>query len=189
MPALGEKVPFPVWLLQQTRPYLSTPTLSTMRRSMDGQQQQEGFAKLLLDSWASISHNAKYNYANLFFQWVQHKIMALIYTPTSSKCFVCKLATISGDGDAECLSHPSFVARRIKGDLLWFVNMGAFDSDWSETMCRIRLKTMCGEWRLRHMLDFNHPWADVHHCGPIVWPSLCCELGFLSRFFLFGNGL
>lgn len=90
------KVAFPVWLLQQTCPYLSSPTLSTLCRSMDGQQHQEGFAKLLLDSRASISHNAKYNYANLFFQWVQHKIMALIYTLTSSKCFVCKLALISG---------------------------------------------------------------------------------------------
>lgn len=90
-----EKVAFPVWLLQQTCPYLSTATLSTICRSMDGQQQQEGFAKLLLDSRASISHNTKYNYANLLFQWVQHKIMALIYTLTSSKCFVCKSATIS----------------------------------------------------------------------------------------------
>lgn len=33
------------------------------------------------------------------------------------------------DGEAECLLHPSFVARRIMGDLLWFVNMRAFDSD------------------------------------------------------------
>lgn len=33
------------------------------------------------------------------------------------------------DGEAERLLHPSFVARRIKGDLLWFVNMRAFDSD------------------------------------------------------------
>lgn len=63
-----EKVAFPVWVLQQTFPYLSPATLSTMCRSMDGQQQQEGFAKLLLDSGASISHNTKYNYANLFFQ-------------------------------------------------------------------------------------------------------------------------
>lgn len=31
-----------------------------------------------------------------FLQWLQHKIMALIYTLTSSKCFVCKLAAISG---------------------------------------------------------------------------------------------
>lgn len=70
MPAIEKKkkVVFPVWLLQQTCPYLSTPTLSMLCRSMDGQQQQEGFAKLLLDSRASISHNAKYNYANLFFQ-------------------------------------------------------------------------------------------------------------------------
>lgn len=90
------KLAFPVRLLQQTCPYLSTPTLSTLCRSMNGQQQQEGFAKLLLDSRVAISHNAKYNYANLFFQWVQHKIMALIYTLTSSKSFVCKLAMISG---------------------------------------------------------------------------------------------
>lgn len=34
--------------------------------------------------------------------------------------------------------------------------MRAFDSDWNETMCRIRLKTMCGEWRLGHVLDFTH---------------------------------
>lgn len=33
---------------------------------MDGQQHQEGFAKLLLDSWAAILHNAKHNYANFF---------------------------------------------------------------------------------------------------------------------------
>lgn len=31
-----------------------------------------------------------------FFQWVQRKIMALIYALTSSKCFVCKLGEISG---------------------------------------------------------------------------------------------
>lgn len=55
--------------------------------------------------------------------------MALIYALTSSECFVCKLGTIFRDGEAECLLHPSFVARRIKGDLLWFVNMRAFDSD------------------------------------------------------------
>lgn len=73
------------------------------------------------------------------------------------------------DGEAECLLHPSFVARRIKGDLLWFVNTGAFDSDRNETMCRIRLKTMCGEWRRRRVLDFTRPHA--HHCGPIVWPA------------------
>lgn len=86
------------------------------------------------------------------------------------------------DGEAECLLHPSFVARRIKGDLLWFVNMSAFDSDWNETMCRIRLKTMCGEWRLRHVPDFTRPYASAHHCGPIVWPSFCCEVGFCPVF-------
>lgn len=86
------------------------------------------------------------------------------------------------DGEAECLLHPSFVARRIKGDLLWFVNMRAFDSDWNETMCRIRLKTMCGEWRLRHVPDFTHPYASAHYCGPIVWPSFCCEVGFCPVF-------
>lgn len=118
-----------------------------------------------------------------FFQWVQRKIMALIYALTSSKCFVCKLGKIFRDGEAEGLLHPSFVARRIKGDLLWFVNMRAFDSDWNETMCRIRLKTMCGEWRLRHMLDFNHPYTDVHHCGPIVWPGSSCEVGFFPSCF------
>lgn len=34
---------------------------------MDGQQQREGFAKLLLDSRASIPHSAKHNYANFLF--------------------------------------------------------------------------------------------------------------------------
>lgn len=86
------------------------------------------------------------------------------------------------DGEAECLLHPSFVARRIKGDLLWFVNMRAFDSDWNETMCRIRLKTMCGEWRPRHVLDFTRPYASAHYCGPIVWSSFCCEVGFCPVF-------
>ena len=83
----------------ETCPYLSTPALSRERRSMDGQQQQEGFAKLLLDSCASIPHNAKHNYANFFFpplQREQRKIMALIYALTSSKCFVCKWGVISG---------------------------------------------------------------------------------------------
>lgn len=45
-----EAVVFPIWLLLETCPYLSTGALSRERRSMDGQQQQEGFAKLLLDS-------------------------------------------------------------------------------------------------------------------------------------------
>lgn len=84
---------------RETCPYLSTPALSRRRRSVDGQQQQEGFAKLLLDSWASISHNAKHNYANFFFsfpQWEQGEIMALIYALTSSKCFVCKWGGVSG---------------------------------------------------------------------------------------------
>lgn len=84
-------------IARETCPYLSTPTLSREHRSMDGQQQQERFAKLLLDSWASIPHNAKHNYANfIFFHWEQRKIMALIYALTSSKCFVCKLGVISG---------------------------------------------------------------------------------------------
>lgn len=104
--------------------------------------------------------------------------------PYLQQVFCMQISYDFRDGDAECLLHPSFVARRIKGDLLWFVNMGAFDSDWNETMCRIRLKTMCGEWRLRHLLDFTHPYADVYHCGPIVWYSLCCELGVLSCFCL-----
>lgn len=86
------------------------------------------------------------------------------------------------DGEAECLLHPSFVARRIKGDLLWFVNMRAFDSDWNETMCRIRLKTMCGEWRLRHVLDFTRP---VRQRSPL-WSHCLARLllwsGFLSCF-------
>lgn len=152
----------PVGLLQQTCPCLSAPTLSTLCRSMDGQQQQEGFAKLLLDRRVSISHNAKYNYANLVFQWVQHKIMALIYTLTSSGCFVCKLASISGMEMRSVSRIHLLLPGRIKGDLLWFVNMGAFDSDWNETMCRIRLKTMCGEWGLRH-------YAGLH--PPVRWRS------------------
>lgn len=52
---------------RETCPYLSTTALSREYRSMDGQQQQEGFAKLLLDSRVSIPHNAKHNYANSFF--------------------------------------------------------------------------------------------------------------------------
>lgn len=89
------------------------------------------------------------------------------------------------DGEAECLLHPSFVAGRIKGDLLWFVNMRAFDSDWNETMCRIRLKTMCGEWRLAGALAGLHPAAaDVHHRAPIVWPWLHFWSGILF-FFVF----
>lgn len=63
----SEAAVFPVWLLQETYPYLSTHALSKERRSMDSQQQQEGFAKLLLDSLASIPYYAKYNYANFFF--------------------------------------------------------------------------------------------------------------------------
>lgn len=45
-----EAVVFPAWLLQETCPYLSTSALSRECRSTDGQQQQEGFTKLLLDS-------------------------------------------------------------------------------------------------------------------------------------------
>lgn len=59
----------------------------------------------------------------------QDKIMALIYALTSSKVFCMQMRCDFRDGEAECLVHPSFVARRIRGDLLWFVNMRAFDSD------------------------------------------------------------
>lgn len=88
-----EAVLYPnVVIARPTCPYLSTPALSSERRSLDGQQQQEGFAKLLSDSRASISHNAKHNYANFFFFFNENnaKIMAVIYALTSSKCFVCK---------------------------------------------------------------------------------------------------
>lgn len=102
--------------------------------------------------------------------------------PYLQRVFCMQIRCDFRDREAECLLHPSFVARRIKGDLLWFVNMRAFDSDWNETMCRIRLKTMCGEWRLRHVLDFTHPvrqhsplWS---HC--LAW--LLLWSGFLSCF-------
>lgn len=49
--------------------------------------------------------------------------------PYLQQVFCMQISNNFRDGDAECLLHPSFVARRIKGDLLWFVNMGAFDSD------------------------------------------------------------
>lgn len=122
--------------------------------------------------------NAKYNYADLFFSMSTTQNNGFNICPYLQQVFCMQIRWDFRDGEAECLSHPSFVARRIKGDLLWFVNMRAFDSDWNETMCRIRLKTMCGEWRLRHVLDFTHPYTDVHHCGPIVWPGFCCEVGF-----------
>lgn len=104
--------------------------------------------------------------------------------PYLQRVFCMQIRCDFRDGEAECLLHPSFVAGWIKGDLLWFVNMRAFDSDWNETMCRIRLKTMCGEWRLRHVLDLTHPYASAHHCGPIVWPGFCCEVGFCPVFVL-----
>ena len=49
--------------------------------------------------------------------------------PYLQQVFCMQMRCDFRDGEAECLLHPSFVARRIKGDLLWFVNMGAFDSD------------------------------------------------------------
>lgn len=170
---------------RETCPYLSTPALSRERRSVDGQQQQEGFAKLLLDSRASISHNAKHNYANFFFFFFPMRTRrnnGFNICPYLQQVFCMQMRWGFRDGEAECLLHPSFVARRIMGDLLWFVNMRAFDSDWNETMCRIRLKTMCGEWRLRHVLDFTRPYASARHCGPIVWPGLLLWSGFLSCF-------
>lgn len=88
--------------------------------------------------------------------------------PYLQRVFCMQIRWDFRDGEAECLLHPSFVARRIRGDLLWCVNMRAFDSDWNETMCRSRLKTMCGEWRLSHVLDFTRPHASPRHCGPIV---------------------
>lgn len=170
---------------RETCPYLSTSALSRRRRNMDGQQQQEGFAKLLLDSWASIPHNAKHNYANFFFSSMRTtQNNGFNICPYLQQVFCMQIRWDFRDGEAECLLHPSFVARRIKGDLLWFVNMRAFDSDWNETMCRIRLKTMWSEWRLRHVLDFTRPYASTHHCGPIVWPGFCCEVGFCPVFVL-----
>lgn len=170
-------------IARKTCPYLSTRSLSRKSRSVDGQQQQEGFTKLLLDSWDSLLHNAEYNYAN-FFPTRTTQNNGFNICPHLQQLFCMQIRCDFRDGEPECLLHPSFVARRIKGDLLWFVNMRAFDSDWNETMCRIRLKTMCGEWWLRHVLDFTHPYASAHHCGPIVWPGICCEVGFCPVFVL-----
>lgn len=171
----------PVRVLQETCPYLSRYALSRVCRSMDGQQQQEGFTKLLLESWDFFPHNARHNYANFFFSVRTTQNNGFNICPHLQQVFCMQIRCDFRDGEAECLLHPSFVARRIKGDLLWFVNMRAFDSDWNETMCRIRLKTMCGDWRLGHVLDFTSPctrsslWS---HClaQHLLWS------GFLSCF-------
>lgn len=49
--------------------------------------------------------------------------------PYLQQVFCMQIRCDFRDGEAECLLHPSFVARRIKRDLLWFVNMRAFDLD------------------------------------------------------------
>lgn len=85
--------------------------------------------KLLLDSGVSISHNAKYNYANLFSSMTTTQNNGFNIYPYLQQVFCMQISCDFRDGDVACLLHPSFVARRIKGDLLWFVNMGAFDSD------------------------------------------------------------
>lgn len=49
--------------------------------------------------------------------------------PYLQRVFCMQIRCDFRDGEAECLLHQSFVAGWIKGDLLWFVNMRAFDSD------------------------------------------------------------